>query len=57
MEFGIRYSFKVLSLYNGIMTVAVYVNFGDGEKLISVFSGEEDEIREKLKGYLDDSTH
>ena len=56
MEFGIRYSFKVLSLYNGIMTVAVYVNFGDGEKLISVFSGEEDEIREKLKGYLDDST-
>ena len=57
MEFGIRYSFKVLSLYNGIMTVAVYVNFGDGEKLIHVIAGKEDEIRAKLEAFIDDSAY
>lgn len=25
MEFNIKYSFKVLSNYNGIMTVAIYI--------------------------------
>ena len=57
MEFNIKYSFKVLSNYNGIMTVAIYVSFGDDERLVSIISGKEDEMREKLKGYLDDSTH
>ena len=57
MEINIKWSFKVLSLYNGIMTVAVCVDFGDGEKLIHVIAGKEDEIRAKLEGFIDDSAY
>ena len=57
MEFNIKYSFKVLSNYNGIMTVAIYVSFGDDERLVSIISGKEDEIRAKLEGFIDDSAY
>ena len=57
MEINIKWSFKVLSLYNGIMTVAVCVDFGDGEKIIHVIAGKEDEIRAKLEGFIDDSAY
>ena len=57
MEFNIKYSFEVLSNYNGIMTVAIYVSFGDDERLVSIVSGKEDEIRAKLKGFIDDSAY
>jgi len=57
MEINIKWSFKVLSLYNGIVTAAIYVSFGDDERLVSIVSGRENELREKLEGYLDDSAY